>query len=706
MTSTMYGEIDRRSAKSRTDIPDLSIEKILEWADAHKNATGHLPFEGSGAVAIEPQESWRAIHHALATGRRGLPGGSSLAQLLTERRGASTLDEEPSQSRAEALKIWEEETFPVRTPKFRRPKRGKRPPLSIAKILEWADAHHKRTGEWPRNHTGVVLDSPFDDTWAAINGALRTGFRCLPGGSTLAQLLTAHRGVRSKHGLPPLEIDQVLEWADAHFEATGAWPGVGSGLIAGAPFAQSWCGVNSALYSGTRGLAGGSSLAKLLAERRDVRPTLSVERILGWADAHQASTGKWPTQKSGPVRAAYRETWQSLDDALRDGERGLPGGTTLARLLAEERGARNMHSWGAVEIDKVLAWADAHHAATGCWPTVNSGPIPDAPGETWSGVESSIYQGWRGQPGGMTLSQLLVKQRGRKPGLSRPELRVAQILEWADAHRAATGRWPTEDSGPVADAPGETWGGISIALQKGGRGLLDGSSLARLLAEHRDARNPKALPRLSLPRILAWADFHHAAHGRWPSCISGPVEAAPGETWSGIHMALAMGHRGLTRGSSLARLLAAHRPVKRPDLTLDRIRIWAEAHRQTTGFWPAATSGPVADAPDEEWPAIESALRQGRRGLPGGSSLRQLFGRSIDPGLAGPRPVLTVEQVTTWANDFHAATGRWPRRTSGAVSGVPGEKWVNIDEALRKGRRGLPQGSGLVAMFPDAEKSC
>src|SRR6516165_7279869 len=177
MTSTMREEIDHRSAKSRVDIPDLSIEKILEWADAHKNATGHLPFEGSGAVAVEPQESWRAINHALATGRRGLPGGSSLTQLFTEQRGASAPDEEPAPSRAEALKIWEEETFPVRTTKLRLPKRGKRPPLSISKILEWADAHHARTGEWPLRRSGVIVDSPFDDTWSAINVALSDGFR-------------------------------------------------------------------------------------------------------------------------------------------------------------------------------------------------------------------------------------------------------------------------------------------------------------------------------------------------------------------------------------------------------------------------------------------------------------------------------------------------------------------------------------------------
>src|SRR5262249_55019273 len=38
-----------------------------------------------------------------------------------------------------------------------------------------------------------------------------------------------------------------------------------------------------------------------------------------------------------------------------------------------------------------------------------------------------------------------------------PELSIAQILTWADAHFQRTGRWPAARSGPIADAPGETW---------------------------------------------------------------------------------------------------------------------------------------------------------------------------------------------------------------------------------------------------------
>jgi hypothetical protein len=54
--------------------------------------------------------------------------------------------------------------------------------------------------------------------------------------------------------------------------------------------------------------------------------------------------------------------------------------------------------------------------------------------------------------------------------INRATLTVQQILGWADAHRARTGRWPNPNSGPVLDAPGETWAHIKQALVKGLRG--------------------------------------------------------------------------------------------------------------------------------------------------------------------------------------------------------------------------------------------
>jgi hypothetical protein len=172
-------------------------------------------------------------------------------------------------------------------------------------------------------------------------------------------------------------------------------------------------------------------------------------------------------------------------------------------------------------------------------------------------VDASLFQGLRGLPGGMTLAQLLAGRRDAPAIQTSRPLTVDRILAWADAHRAATGHWPVEDSGPVSGAPGESWGAISLALTKGHRGLPPGSSLARLLAERRGARNPKGLPRLTLKQIRAWARAYRSATGRWPSRASGPIAEAPppGETWAAIDYALRRGHRGLPGGLSLVRVL-------------------------------------------------------------------------------------------------------------------------------------------------------
>jgi hypothetical protein len=498
---------------------------------------------------------------------------------------------------------------------------------------------------------------------------------------------------------PRLSVERILSWADAHFNATGEWPTRRSGEVRAAASMESWGAIHAALDNGRRGLPGGSSLSLLLAELRGVKPALSTERILAWADAHHRATGDWPTRESGEVVGAYRELWGNLDDDLRAGRRGLTGGTTLARLLFERRGVQNLHAVPLLTPEQILAWADAHHAATGRWPSPKSGQVLDASGETWSALNGALIRGRRGLPGGSSLTRLLMERRGRRAYGNRPDLTIEQILAWADAHHAAHGRWPVEESGAVAESPGETWGAISLALLYARRGLPGGSSLARLLAEHRGTRNPKALPALTLIRILAWADAHYAAQGEWPSGRSGEVSEAPGEDWKNIDMALRKGFRGLAGGSSLARLLTERRPEQRRRLTIAKIRVWAEAHRQATRRWPDSCAGAVGAAPGEDWQAIDQALRHGRRGLPGGASLRLLFGRTCDPAAQGPRPPLYLEQVRAWAEAHRAAHGRWPTRTSGAIPGAPGEKWVNIDMALRHGRRCLPRGLSLSLLF-------
>jgi hypothetical protein len=137
------------------------------------------------------------------------------------------------------------------------------------------------------------------------------------------------------------------------------------------------------------------------------RPPLSVEQILVWADAFREATGAWPARRSGPIAGADGETWAAVDRCLARGTRGLAGGSSLARLLARHRGARGRRTAPPLTEGQILAWARAYRERTRRWPGARSGPIPEAPGETWGAVYQALYLGLRGLPGGSSLARLL-----------------------------------------------------------------------------------------------------------------------------------------------------------------------------------------------------------------------------------------------------------------------------------------------------------
>ena len=407
------------------------------------------------------------------------------------------------------------------------------------------------------------------------------------------------------------------------------------------------------------GVTGGQM--REFAERLRVaasRP-LTEEQILAWADAHHQQSGEWPQSDSGSVVDSPWEKWQNLDAVLRVGLRALPGGSSLAQLLAENRGVRNVSAPPRLTEDQILIWADAHHARTGKWPKQNSGPIPEAPGETWTAVELSLGRGSRSLPGGSSLARLLAEKRGRRNHLDLPPLSVEQILQWADAHYLRTGTWPTSKPGPIVEAPRETWQNIDAALKVGCRKLPGGKSLARLLAENRRVRNVSDLPRLSVEQILEWVDEYHERTGNWPKTSSGSIANTPGETWKIVDRALVQCGRGLVRRSSLAQLLVEKRGVTHPKaprlLSIDQILAWADAHRDRTGRWPSEKSGVIVEAPNEKWVNVQAALRLGLRGLPGGSSLVQLL--EANRGKTNQRnlPPLTESQILAWADMYTAA---------------------------------------------------
>ena len=353
----------------------------------------------SGTIPETSGETWKRINESLETGGRGLPKGSSLNKLL-------------------------------------RPQS----PLTIETILLWITEYHDHTGAWPRVASGVIEGAP-DLTWQRVNTLLLSGRRGLPGGSSLASLLTEHFGVKGRRVRPPgeyhflLSIELILAWASNHKSRTGQWPITATDAIQEAP-GETWARIDYFLRYGGRGLPGQSSLAKLFAvhfgvKNRSGRPPgkypflLSIELILGWASNHKSRTGEWPIARSGAIEAAPGETWARIDYFLRNGGRGLPGQSSLARLLSEQLGVKDrrrnpVENDSLLSIELILEWAESHKSRTGVWPSVRTGAIEDAPGETWARIDYYLHHGGRGLSAGSSLPRILghgyrIKTRRRIP---------------------------------------------------------------------------------------------------------------------------------------------------------------------------------------------------------------------------------------------------------------------------------------------------
>src|SRR5882724_5384736 len=48
-------------------------------------------------------------------------------------------------------------------------------------------------------------------------------------------------------------------------------------------------------------------------------PSLTIEKILAWADSYRIVTGLWPNKNSGPIAGTPSENWAKVSNALRLG---------------------------------------------------------------------------------------------------------------------------------------------------------------------------------------------------------------------------------------------------------------------------------------------------------------------------------------------------------------------------------------------------
>jgi hypothetical protein len=584
-----------------------------------------------------------------------------------------------------------------------RERRGEPPGLVADEVLAWGCAFLGRTGDWPVYNSGAIPEAP-GETWLLIAAALAHGLRGLPRTRSLERLFAEHEARFNPADLR-LSADKILDWADGWLARTGDWPTRDSGLIVSGG-RLNWRLIDRSLSASSGDVAGDSSLADFLASRRGVvRPPLSETQILAWADAFQKRSGRWPTDVCGPVGEARTESWREIQAALALGLRGLPGGSSLAGLLAVKRGVRNEREPRALSTAEIVQWADAYHERAGKWPDSESGAIPETQGDDWSEVEHALVWGGRGLDGGSSLGKLLAEQRGVMRNLHSPELTFPQILSWADTFHARNGLWPTRFSGPVSAAPGESWRSVELAIRFACRGVPRGWTLTKLFIQKRTKKNILCRPRLTVAQILEWADAHHRQTGEWPGNRSGDVAAAPGENWANIQQALRMGFRGLPGGRTLLGLLREERGAegakRAPRLSVERILAWADAHHERTGKWPSCRAEAIPESPGDTWRKVNNALYVGVRSVKGGSSLAQLLAARRGVLHRYRRSKLTISNILAWADAFHARTGRWPTSRCGPVAEAAGETWGGIHSALGLGYRGLAGRYSLARLLAD-----
>jgi hypothetical protein len=450
----------------------------------------------------------------------------------------------------------------------------------------------------------------------------------------------------------------------------------------------------------------GGQMRAFAQRLRDAAPRpLSEEQILAWADTHYQLNGEWPGQYSGPVCSAPGEKWANTNAALREGLRGLPGKSSLAKLLYEKRGVRTWASAPDLSRIQIHRWVADHFERTCEFPTRQSGVISGSDGETWLRVDAALKTGLRGLPGGSSLALFLHEEFGVRSRKALPRLTTEHIKGWVTAFYDRTGEYPTHLSGEILGTNGETWGGVDAAMKTGSRGFDGDYSLARLLEDEFGVRNVKNPPRLTKELIRGWILEHHTKLGNYPTSASGIIAGTNDETWQAVNLALWIGRRGLPGGSSLAQFLEEEFRVRNrgnlPQLRRTHIRAWIMEWYKNKCKYPTRNDAEIPGSNGETWSGVDDALRTGRRGLLGGTSLAQFLEEEFKVRNRLRSLPLRLNQIKQWSMAWRERTGTWPSTKSGEVPEADNLTWQIVDKALRRGSRGLPGGSSLAQFLAE-----
>jgi superfamily II DNA or RNA helicase len=207
-----------------------------------------------------------------------------------------------------------------------------------------------------------------------------------------------------------------------------------------------------------------------IVRRFHERGQLTEEIIWGWMQEYHKEHGNWPYR--GPCGRIPGDSWNNINQCLRKGLRGLPYGSSLAKIRREKSGEPDTRNVMLTE-ELIWQWMEGFRDKQGKFPTLSS--FEGTEGGRWVTINEALKGGYRGLPGGSSLLKLRKKMLG--PADS-DKLTEGIIFEWMREHFAEHGRWPTQRCGK---SPSDVnWKTIDSRLRIGHRRLTGGSSLFKL----------------------------------------------------------------------------------------------------------------------------------------------------------------------------------------------------------------------------------
>jgi hypothetical protein len=209
-----------------------------------------------------------------------------------------------------------------------------------------------------------------------------------------------------------------------------------------------------------------------------MKPPLTREKVLEFADKYFALHGKYPGVESKPLEEMGDETWQRFHLALRFGHRGFPGGSSLYQLLVES--GRKVAPLNLNEA-AVLDYADIYFERFKEWPTAKSPALSEMGSDTWAKYNDALRNCHRGMTAGTTLHKFLIAH-GRRA--EKIKLSEEKIVEWAKAFQRIYGKLPNSKSPSIPEMGSECWNALNQNLHAGGRGFPGGSSLPAVFRKH------------------------------------------------------------------------------------------------------------------------------------------------------------------------------------------------------------------------------